>query len=94
MYEFIYSVQCGRSNCTAHFTSCVSNVDDFEDNTNAGSGDKTTNAEEDAASDVAEGNIQKIGVSVTGCFCISSYMIWIHILNESIYSLLFEQIHT
>ncbi len=35
---------------------------------NAGPGDKTTNEEEEAASDVAEGNIQKKGVSVLGCF--------------------------
>ncbi len=42
---------------------------------NAGPGDKTSNEEEEAALDVAEGNIQKKGMSVVGCFCISSYMI-------------------
>ncbi len=42
---------------------------------NAGPGEKTTNEEEEAALDVAEGNIQKTGVSVLSCFCINSYMI-------------------
>jgi hypothetical protein len=42
---------------------------------NAGPGDKKTDEEEEAALDVAEGNIQRKGVSVSGCFCISSYMI-------------------
>jgi hypothetical protein len=60
---------------TAHYTSCVSTVDDSEDNINAGPGDETTNEEEDAALDVAEGNIQKKRVSVLGCFCINSFMI-------------------
>jgi hypothetical protein len=46
--------------------------DDSEDNMNAGPGDKKTDDEEEAALDVAEGNVQKIGVSVLGCFCISS----------------------
>ncbi len=73
----------------AHSTSCVSTLDDAEENMNAGPGDKKTDDEEEAALDDAEGNIQKKGVSVLGCFCISSYMIWIHSLNESMYSLLF-----
>jgi hypothetical protein len=42
---------------------------------NAGLGEKKTDEEEEAALDVAEGNIQKKGVSVLGCFCISLYMI-------------------
>ncbi len=53
----------------------MSTVDDSEDNMNTGPGDKTTNEEEEAALDVAEGNIQKKGVSVLGCFCINSFMI-------------------
>jgi hypothetical protein len=39
----------------------VSTVDDSEDYINVDPGDKTTNEEEEAASDVAEGNIQKKG---------------------------------
>jgi hypothetical protein len=53
----------------------VSSVDDSEDNMNVGPRDKTTNEEEEAASDVSEGNIQKKGVSVLGCFCINSFTI-------------------
>ncbi len=60
---------------TAHFTSCVSTIDDNKDNMNAGPGEKTTNEEEEAALNVAEGNIQKNGVSALGWFCIRSYMI-------------------
>jgi hypothetical protein len=41
---------------------------------NTGPGGMNFDDEEEAASDVAEGNIQKKGVSVLGCFCISSYM--------------------
>ena len=67
----------------------MSTVDDSEDNMNAGPGDKTPNEEEEAASDVAEKNIQKKGVSILGCFRFNSFMIRIHILNESTYSLLF-----
>ncbi len=46
----------------------MSTLDDSEDNKNAGPGDKKTDEEEDAALDVAEGNIQKKGVSVLGWF--------------------------
>jgi hypothetical protein len=92
MNSYVQSNAAGATD-TAHFTSCVNTVDDSEDNMNAGPGDKKTNEEEEADLDVAEGNIQKKGVSVLGCFCISSYMIRIHILNESMYSLLFEPIH-
>jgi hypothetical protein len=53
----------------------VSTVDDSEDKMNTGPGDNTTNEEEEAALDVPEGNIQKKGVSVLGCFCINSFMI-------------------
>ncbi len=42
---------------------------------NTGPGDMNFNDEEEAALDVAEENIQKKGVSVLGCFCISLYMI-------------------
>jgi hypothetical protein len=49
--------------------------DDSEDNMNTGPGDKKTDEEEEATLDVAEGNIQKKGVSVLGCFCISIYVI-------------------
>jgi hypothetical protein len=43
---------------------------------NAGPGGKKTDEEEEAALDDAKGkNIQNKGVSVLGCFCISSYMI-------------------
>jgi hypothetical protein len=51
-----------------------------------------TDEEEKATLDNAEGNIQNKGVkgvSVLGWFFINSYMIWIHNLNESMYSLLF-----
>ncbi len=74
MSSYIQSNAAGATD-TAHFTSCVSTVDDSEDNMNAGPVDKTTNEEEEAALDVAERNIQKKGVSVLGYFCISSYMI-------------------
>jgi hypothetical protein len=53
----------------------VSTLDDAEGNTNAGHRDKKTDEEEEAALDDAEGNIQKNGLSVLGCFCIISYMI-------------------
>jgi hypothetical protein len=49
--------------------------DDSEDIMSTCLGDKKTDEEEETASDVAEGNIQKKEVSVLGCFCISSYMI-------------------
>jgi hypothetical protein len=58
MNSYIQSNVAGATD-TAHFTSCVSTVDDSKDNMNAGPGDKTTNEEEEAALDVAEGNIQK-----------------------------------
>jgi hypothetical protein len=74
MKSYISSNAAGTTD-TAHYTSCVSTVDDSEDNLNAGPGDKTTNEEEEAALDVAEQNIQKNGVSVLGCFCINSFMI-------------------
>jgi hypothetical protein len=66
----------------------VSTVDDSEDNVNTGPGDKTTNKEGETTLDVPERNIQKKGVIVLGCFCINSFMIRIHILNESTFSLL------
>ncbi len=56
----------------AHSTSCMSTLDDAEENMNAGPGDKKTDEEEKAALDDAEGNIQKKGVSVLDCFCMSS----------------------
>jgi hypothetical protein len=80
-YEFLFYVNSYiQSNATgatdtAHFTSCVSTLDDSEDNMNTVPGDKKTDEEEEAALDVAKGNIQNKGVSVLGCFCISSYMI-------------------
>jgi hypothetical protein len=74
MNSYIQS-NAARATDTAQFTSCVSTVDDNEDNMNAGPGDNTTKEEEEAALDVAEGNIQKKGVSILGWFCISSYMI-------------------
>ena len=58
MNSYIQSNAAGTTD-TAHYTSRVSTVDDTEDNMNAGPGDKTTNEEEEAAVDVAEGNIQK-----------------------------------
>jgi hypothetical protein len=61
MYEFIYSVQLARATDTAHFTSCVSTFDDSVDNMNTGPRNNGTNEEEEAALDVAEGNIQKKG---------------------------------
>ena len=45
----------------AHSTSCVSTLDDVEGNINAGPRDKKTVEGEEAASDDAEGNIQKKG---------------------------------
>jgi hypothetical protein len=45
----------------AHSNSCVSTLDDAEGNMNAGPGDKKTDEEEEAASDDAEGHIQKKG---------------------------------
>jgi hypothetical protein len=68
-------INAARTTDTAHYTSCVSTVDDSEDNMNAGPGDKATNKEEEAALDVPEGNIQKKGVIVSGCFCINLFMI-------------------
>jgi hypothetical protein len=53
----------------------VSTLDDAEGNMNAGPGYKKNDEEDENALDDAEGNIQKKGVSVLGCFCISSYMI-------------------
>ncbi len=44
-------------------------------NMNAGPGDKKIDKEEEAAFDDAEGKFLKKGVSVLGCFCMSSYMI-------------------
>ncbi len=74
MNSYFQSNAAGETD-TAHFTSCVSTLDDSEDNLNTGPGDKKTDEEEEAALDVAEGNIQQQGVSILGCFCISSYMI-------------------
>ncbi len=53
---------------------------------NAGPGDKKTDEEEEAALDVAEGNVQKKGVSVLSWFLHQfmydmSYFKWIHILT-------------
>ncbi len=58
MNSYVQSNAAGTTD-TAHYTSCLSTADDSEDNMNAGPGDKTTNEEEEAALDVAEGNIQK-----------------------------------
>jgi hypothetical protein len=58
MNLYIQSNAAGATE-TAHFTSCVSTLDDSEDNMNAVPGDKKTDDEEEAALDVAEGNIQE-----------------------------------
>jgi hypothetical protein len=60
MNSYIQSDVAGAID-TTHFTSCVSTADDYEDNMNAGPGDKTANKEEEAALDIAEENIQKKG---------------------------------
>jgi hypothetical protein len=97
MNSYIQSNAAGATD-TAHFTSCVSTLDDSEDNINAGPGDKKTDdEEEEAALDVAEGNIQKKWVSVLSCFLhqfiydMNSYFKRIHVLtfvlNEFIYKM-------
>jgi hypothetical protein len=57
---------------TAHSTSCVSTLDDSEENMNSSPGDKKTDEEEEDVLDDAKGNIQKKGVSVLGSFCMIS----------------------
>jgi hypothetical protein len=78
MNSYIQSNTAGATD-TAHFTSCVSTLDESEDNMNASPGDKKTDEEEETALDVAEGNIQKKGVvSVLGCFCMGNGYIVLH----------------
>ncbi len=68
------SADAATAMAVAMLAAAVSSV--VAGNMNAGPGDKKTDDEEEAgAFDDAEGNIPKKGVSVLGCFWISSYMI-------------------
>ncbi len=67
------STDASATMAVATLAAAVSSV--VAGNMNTGPGDKKTDKEEEAAFNDAEGNILKKGVSVLGCFCISSYMI-------------------